>query len=210
MRLHRLRMSAFLAFPGTETLDFDPLCESGLFLLHGRTGAGKTSILDAIVFAFYGEIAGVRARAQLRSDHASAQVRTEVQLEATLRGRRVRITRSPEQERPKLRGEGTTVETHRIQVVEIGQDGVETVLATRHDEARAELGDLLGMSCEQFCQVVLLPQGGFAKFLHASSDQREGLLRDLFDVGRFLEAERWLKERQREAERTHRLARIVR
>ncbi|MET0556315.1 MAG: AAA family ATPase, partial [Vicinamibacteria bacterium] len=109
MRLHRLELSAFLAFPGREVVDFDDLGEAGLFLLHGRTGAGKTSLLDAVCFALYGDVPGARSGgARLRSDHAGADARTEVVLEATLRGRRVRVTRAPEQERRKLRGDGVT------------------------------------------------------------------------------------------------------
>src|SRR4029453_1205284 len=104
MRLHSLQLSAFLAFPGHESVDFDELGEAGLFLLHGRTGAGKTSLLDAVCFAFYGDVPGVRpGGARLRSDHARPDVPTSVTLEATLRGRRIRVTRSPEQERPKRR-----------------------------------------------------------------------------------------------------------
>src|SRR4051795_2049648 len=107
MRLHRLELSAFLAFPEREVVDFDELGEAGLFLLHGRTGAGKTSLLDAVCFALYGDVPGGRCGAsRLRSDHARPEVRTEVVLEATLRGRRVRVTRAPEQDRPKRRGEG--------------------------------------------------------------------------------------------------------
>ncbi|HEX4689782.1 MAG TPA: SMC family ATPase, partial [Solirubrobacteraceae bacterium] len=202
MRLHRLELSAFLAFGGTETVDFDALGEAGLFLLHGRTGAGKTALLDAVCFAFYGEVPGARQEAaRLRSDHAAPETPTEVVLEATLRGRRIRIARTPAHERLKKVGDGTTTEPHRVRVVAIEEDGSETVLATRHEEARLELGDLLGMSREQFCQVVLLPQGGFARFLHARSDERERLLGELFDVGRFTDVERWLRDRRHEAER---------
>jgi exonuclease SbcC len=203
VRLHRLELSAFLAFGGRESVDFDALGEAGLFLLQGRTGAGKTALLDAVCFAFYGDVPGIRAEAaRLRSDHAAPEVPTEVVLEATLRGRRIRITRVPQHERPKLRGEGTTTEPHRVRVVAVEEDGTETVLATRHEEARLELGDLLGMTREQFCQVVLLPQGGFARFLHARSDERERLLGELFDVGRFADVERWLRDRRHEAERS--------
>ncbi len=202
MRLHRLELSAFLAFPGREVVDFDELGEAGLFLLHGRTGAGKTSLLDAVCFALYGDVPGARSGgARLRSDHAGPDARTEVVLEATLRGRRVRVTRAPEQERRKRRGDGVTTDPHAVSVVRIEDDGSETVLATRHDEATRELADLLGMTREQFCQVVLLPQGGFARFLHAGSDERERLLRELFDVGRFADVEAWLRDRRQAEER---------
>ena len=202
MRLHRLELSAFLAFPGREVVDFDDLGEAGLFLLHGRTGAGKTSLLDAVCFALYGDVPGARSGgARLRSDHAGPEARTEVVLEATLRGRRVRVTRAPEQERRKRRGDGVTTDPHAVSVVRIEDDGTETVLATRHDEATRELADLLGMTREQFCQVVLLPQGGFARFLHAGSDERERLLRELFDVGRFADVEAWLRDRRQAEER---------
>src|SRR5215218_10412580 len=111
MRLHRLRLTAFQAFAGSGQVDFDRLSESGLFLLHGDTGAGKTTLLDAVCFALYGQVPGARARdARLRSDHADAATRTEVELEVTLRERRLRIVRRPAQERPKLRGEGMTSE----------------------------------------------------------------------------------------------------
>jgi DNA repair protein SbcC/Rad50 len=202
VRLHRLELAAFLAFPEREVVDFDELGESGLFLLHGRTGAGKTSLLDAVCFALYGDVPGARSGgARLRSDHARPEVRTEVVLEATLRGRRVRVTRAPEQQRPKRRADGVTTDPHAVSVVRIRDDGSEEVLATRHDEAARELADLLGMTREQFCQVVLLPQGGFARFLHAGSDERDRLLRELFDVGRFADVELWLRDRRQEAER---------
>src|SRR6478672_8190777 len=133
MRLHRLDLSAFVAFPGHETVDFDALGEAGLFLLQGPTGAGKTTLLDAVCFAFYGEVPGARGLgARLRSDHASPETATEVTLEATLRGRRIKIVRAPEQERPKHRGDGTTTEAHRVRVTAIAADGTERVLATRH------------------------------------------------------------------------------
>uniref|UniRef100_UPI00196AC0A4 AAA family ATPase n=1 Tax=Conexibacter sp. SYSU D00693 TaxID=2812560 RepID=UPI00196AC0A4 len=201
MRLHRLRLQAFLAFPGEEEVDFDALGEAGLFLLQGPTGAGKTSLLDAVCFALYGAVPGVReGGTSLRSDHATPDVLTEVELEATLRGQRIRVLRAPEQERPKVRGEGMTREAHRVTVWAVDPDGGERVLATRHGEAEHELGALLGMTRDQFCQVVLLPQGGFARFLRADSTEREALLRELFDVGRFAEVEEWLKRRRRDAE----------
>ena len=199
MRLHRLRVSAFQAFAGSEQVDFDALSEAGLFLLHGDTGAGKTTLLDAVCFALYGDLPGARARdARVRSDHADPQTRTEVELEVTLRERRLRIIRRPRQERPKLRGEGFTEEGHVCTVEAFEHDGWIT-LAARPEEAKAELGDLLGMSCEQFCQVVLLPQGEFATFLRADSSERQAVLERLFGTDRFARVEGWLTERRKTA-----------
>src|SRR5271170_1702256 len=111
MRPHRLRVTAFGAFGATVEVCFDDLASAGLFLLHGETGAGKTTLLDAIGFALYGRVPGERGKARrLRSDHAAATVPTEVMLEVTVGGRRLRITRKPEQTRPKLRGGGFTTE----------------------------------------------------------------------------------------------------
>src|SRR3954454_3768872 len=111
LRLHRLEITAFGPFAGTEVIDFDALSDAGLFLIQGRTGAGKTSILDAVCFALYGQVPGVRNAVKgLRSDHAAPGAGPRVILETTIRGRRLRVTRSPAWERPKLRGSGTTTE----------------------------------------------------------------------------------------------------
>ncbi|MEU4314830.1 AAA family ATPase [Nocardia sp. NPDC024068] len=189
MRLHRLEMTAFGPFADTATVDFDTLGADGLFLLHGQTGAGKTTVLDAIAFALYGRVPGARGDKRLHSDHAPAQTRPEVVLEATLGGRRVRLTRHPEFERPKLRGSGTRVENAKATLEWL--DGRGTNLS-RINEIGDEVLRLLGMSADQFFQVVLLPQGDFAKFLRAENEDRERLLEKLFDTGRFGTAEQWL------------------
>jgi exonuclease SbcC len=201
VRLHRLCLTAFQAFAGSEQVDFDALAESGLFLLHGDTGAGKTTLLDAVTFALYGQVPGARARdARLRSDHASPDVRTEVELEVTLRERRLRIVRRPAQERPKLRGDGVTEDPPTCTVQELNSAGSEWVtLAARPDEARHELEALLGMSCDQFCQIVLLPQGEFARFLRADSRERLPLLERLFGTDRFTRVEHWLNDHRKGA-----------
>jgi exonuclease SbcC len=196
MRPHRLRISAFGPFAGTVEVDLDGLAGAGLFLLHGHTGAGKTTLLDAMGFALYGRVPGVRNDAKrLRSDHASPDTRTEVQLEATLAGRRVRITRSPDYERPKKRGDGTTRQ-HSAVLIEELVGAAWTTLSTSHREADDEILDLVGMSAEQFFQVVLLPQGEFAKFLRADSTTRSQLLERLFDTGLFRSVEDWLVGRR--------------
>jgi exonuclease SbcC len=197
MRPHRLRVTAFGAFGGTVELSFDDLARSGLFLLHGETGAGKTTLLDAIGFALYGRVPGERGKARrLRSDHAAPGTSTEVQLEATLGGRRMRITRKPEQERAKLRGAGTTTEQAKVLLEEL-TGGSWRAVSTRMGEADAEIADLMGMSADQFFQVVLLPQGEFARFLQADAGDRAKLLQRLFGTDRFRLVEDWLAERRR-------------
>jgi DNA repair protein SbcC/Rad50 len=195
MRPHRLRVTAFGAFAATEQVAFDDL--EGLFLLHGETGAGKTTLLDAIAFALYGRVPGERGTARrLRSDHAGPRTATEVELEATIGGRRLRITRRPEQDRPKKSGSGTTREQASIRVEERSAAGWE-VKSTRIGEADKEITDLVGMSAEQFFQVVLLPQGEFARFLRADAKDKEALLQKLFGTDRFRKVEDWLADRRR-------------
>ncbi|HEX5296121.1 MAG TPA: SMC family ATPase [Streptosporangiaceae bacterium] len=197
MRPHRLRVTAFGAFGGTVEVGFDELASSGLFLLHGETGAGKTTLLDAIGFALYGRVPGQRGKTRrLRSDHAAPGTPTEVCLEVTLGGRRMRITRQPEQERPKRRGAGTTTQQAKILLEELA-GGSWRAVSTRAGEADAEIADLMSMSAEQFFQVVLLPQGEFAKFLHANAEHRGELLQRLFGTDRFRRAEAWLAEHRR-------------
>src|SRR5271165_5083532 len=197
MRPHRLRVTAFGAFGGTVEVSFDDLASSGLFLLHGETGAGKTTLLDAIGFALYGRVPGERGKARrLRSDHAAPGTPTEVQLEATIGGRRMRITRKPEQERPKLRGTGTTTEQAKVLLEELTGASWHAV-STRAGEADTEIADLMGMSADQFFQVVLLPQGEFAKFLHADAGDRAKLLQRLFGTDRFHAVEEWLARRRK-------------
>jgi DNA repair protein SbcC/Rad50 len=197
MRPHRLRVTAFGAFGGTVEVCFDDLASAGLFLLHGETGAGKTTLLDAIGFALYGRVPGERGKARrLRSDHAAPGTPTEVQLEATVGSRRMRITRKPEQQRPKRRGGGTTTEQAKI-LLEEADGATWRAVSTRAGEADDEIKDLMGMSAEQFYQVVLLPQGQFAQFLHADANDRQRLLQKLFGTDRFRAVEDWLADRRR-------------
>jgi DNA repair protein SbcC/Rad50 len=196
MRPHRIRVCAFGAFAQTQLVCFDDL--EGLFLLHGETGAGKTTLLDAIAFALYGRVPGERGKAKrLRSDHAGAGAVTEVELEATVGGRRLRIIRKPEQERPKRTGTGLTKEPASVRLEELTDSGTWELKSTRVGEADTEIADLMGMSAEQFFQVVLLPQGQFAQFLHADAEARQKLLQKLFGTDRFRAVEDWLAERRR-------------
>ncbi|WP_086786122.1 AAA family ATPase [Streptomyces caniscabiei] len=204
MRLHRLDIAAFGPFGGTESVDFDDLSAAGLFLLHGPTGAGKTSVLDAVCYALYGSVPGARQSGQgmnLRSDHAAPTTRTEVRLELTVAGRRLEITRQPPWERPKKRGSGTTVEKAQSWLREYdAAAGAWKDLSRSHQEIGEEVTQLLGMSREQFCQVVLLPQGDFARFLRADAEARGRLLGRLFDTHHFAAVEKRLADRRRETE----------
>ncbi|GIH38408.1 hypothetical protein Mco01_14080 [Microbispora corallina] len=193
MRLHRLRLTAFGSFPGTEEVDFDALGEAGLFLIHGPTGAGKTTVLDAVCYALYGQVPGQRDSARsLRCDHAPPDRGPSVVLEVTIRERRFRVTRSPAWMRPKLRGEGLVEEKAKVLLEEF--TGAWTARSTRSDEAGHLIGDLMGMNADQFCQVAMLPQGEFARFLRADGDDRRKLLEKLFSVKIFTDVEKWLAE----------------
>jgi exonuclease SbcC len=195
MRPHHLRLTAFGPFAGTVEADLDALAAGGLFLLQGPTGAGKTTLLDAICFALFGSVPGRRDIRRLRSDHAEAGVRCAVSLDVTLAGRRLRVTRTAAHERPKKRGTGTATEPGSLRVEELAGGDWRT-WSTRPDEAGDLLADLVGMSAEQFTQVVLLPQGAFATFLHAGAAERGALLERLFGTDRFAGVEDWLAERR--------------
>lgn len=206
MRLHHLEVTGFGPFADRVRIDFDALSEAGLFLLSGPTGAGKSSVLDAVCFALYGDVPGDRASAKrLRSDHAGDDVTPRVVLEATLSGRRFRIDRSPAWTRPKKRGTGTTTEQARVVISERrpSPDGADLwhPLSTRLDETGHLVTRLVGMTLPQFCQVALLPQGRFQAFLRARSEERHALLQQVFQTERFDRVERWLRDRRVELRR---------
>jgi exonuclease SbcC len=207
MRLHHLEISAFGPFADTVSVDFDHLSAAGLFLLSGATGAGKTSVLDAVCFALYGDVPGDRGAAKrLRADQAAPGAVPRVELEATLAGRRFRIARSPAWERPKKRGSGTTTQQASVSICE-HLDGAWVPLSSRLDETGHLVSQLVGMNVTQFTQVAMLPQGRFQAFLRARSEERHKLLQQLFRTGRFEDVERWLRDRRvalrRESEAAH-------
>ncbi|MEV8308309.1 AAA family ATPase [Streptomyces flavidovirens] len=202
MRLHSLDITAFGPFGTTQEIDFDALSADGIFLLHGPTGAGKTSVLDAVCYALYGAVPGARQSpgASLRSDHAPHDLPTEVRLELTVGGRRLEVTRRPAQPRPKKKGTGFTTEKAQSWLREYVPDTGWKALSRSHQEIGEEITQLVGMSREQFCQVVLLPQGDFARFLRADAEARGKLLGRLFDTRRFAAVEERLAELRRAAE----------
>lgn len=186
MRIHRLAIAAFGPFAGNEDIDFDRLSAHGLFLLNGPTGAGKTSVLDAICFALYGSVPGARQEGKrLRSDHAEPALEPSVTCEFSAQGRHFEVTRSPAWDKPSARSKNgsTTQQAKTLLRERIG--GTWTERSGRNDEAGAEIIALLGMDREQFTRVVMLPQGDFAAFLRSKATDRLELLQKLFGTQRF-------------------------
>ena len=200
MRIHRLEISAFGPFAGTERIDFDRLSAHGLFLLNGATGAGKTSVLDAICFALYGSVPGARQDGKrLRSDHAEAAAEPRVTCEFSAKGRHFEVSRSPAWDKPSARGRnGFTVQQANTLLRE-RIDGAWVEKSGRNDEAGAEIADVLGMNRDQFTRVVMLPQGDFAAFLRSKASDRLELLQSLFGTQRFEAVEQELSRQAQTA-----------
>ncbi|MFE5593332.1 AAA family ATPase [Streptomyces sp. NPDC056549] len=200
MRLHGLTLQAFGPFAGTHAIDFDTLSADGLFLLHGDTGAGKSTLFTAICFALYGE-PPVDRDLLLRSHHAPADLLTQVTLDVTISGHRLLIDRIPQQMRPKKHGPGETPQKAETTLSRWTTDstgkGHWEASNKSHQETGKEIKDLLGMSRTQFCQVVLLPQNEFTKFLYADAGKRRELLGKLFHTDRYAFIERWLSDHSR-------------
>ncbi len=203
MRPLFLKMTAFGPFPATETIDFSALGKSPLFLINGPTGSGKTTILDAICFALYGKTTGdERDGAQMRCDLAAAETLCEVTFEFELDDHHYRISRIPEQQRPKARGEGFTEQKPTATLVEFSAEGDETLLvATRVSDATREIETLTGLSVDQFRQVMILPQGKFRQLLLAESAEREKIFSKLFQTHIYKQLENRLKEQAAQVRR---------
>ena len=200
MKLHRLELEGFGPFRDRQTVDFDAFADDGIFLIAGRTGAGKSSVLDGVCFALYGSVPRYEGSdRRLRSDHCAPEDPTSVALEFSAAGARWRLTRSPEYERPKLRGTGMTTEPHRAELLQwvderwIGR-------AARPVDVAHEIDELLGLNQQQFLQVILLAQNRFAEFLLARSDDRQKLLRRLFGTRTYEDYQGALDQRRKDAE----------
>lgn len=199
MKLHRLELEGFGPFLETQTVDFDAFAADGIFLITGRTGAGKSSVLDGVCYALYGGVPRYDgAERRLRSDHCGPDDPTRVTLEFSAAGRRWRITRSPEFERPKRRGGGTTREPHRA-LLEVSASEGWTGVAARPVDVAAHLDEILGLTQQQFLQVILLAQNRFARFLLAKNDERLSLLRTLFGTRTFEQYATDLDDRRKRA-----------
>lgn len=191
MRPRQLSMTAFGPYKGTQHLHFDELGGHGLFLMHGPTGAGKTSILDAICVALFGESSGAERKAkEFRSDLADDAVVTQVEFEFSLGQKVLRVRRQPLQSVP---GRKTPL-AHEAELWERGVRGELRLLATGVTDVNRQITELLGLTCAQFRQVVVLPQGRFRELLTADSKAREDILKVLFDTAQHAQLEKTLKE----------------
>jgi len=182
MRIHRLTLQAVGPFPDRHTVDLDALSAGGLFLLEGPTGAGKSTIIDAVVFALYGTVAGGDSSDdRLHSDHASPEVEPFVELTFSTGAGIYRVWRSPKFERPKRRGGGTTTQNARAKLWRLStvEDEGEPISA-QVQEVGTELGRIVVLDRAQFTQTVVLPQGQFASFLRAKPEDRRTVLQDVF------------------------------
>ncbi len=180
MKLKELIITAFGPYKESEYIDFSKFEEGGLFLLTGPTGSGKTAIFDAIIFALYGDSStGDRANETLRSQWASSDLLTEVAFTFELRGKTYKIIRSPRQERPKARGTGMTEHKGEASLIFLDEK-TKPYVGTK--AVNDYITTLLGLSANQFKQLIMIPQGAFREFLISDSKAKEDILVHLFDV----------------------------
>ena len=179
MRPIKLIISAFGPYAGEAVLELDKLGTGGLYLITGDTGAGKTSLFDAITFALYGEASGSdRQPAMLRSKYAEADVPTFVELTFLYNGRTYTVRRNPEYERPAKRGSGTT--TEKADAWLCLPDGK---VITKVKEVDRTIREVLGVDRAQFSQIAMIAQGDFRELLRADTKQRQTIFREIFQTG---------------------------
>ena len=191
MRPEKLTISAFGPYADRTEIDFSRLGDSGLYLITGDTGAGKTTIFDAITFALYGQASGqVRDSAMFRSKYADTATETFVELVFSYQGKKYQVFRSPEYMAPKKRGTGLTLRKAEAQL--IYPDERQPVTKAR-DVTRA-IEELLGLDYEQFTQIAMIAQGDFQKLLLAGTVQRGEIFRQIFHTGIYQQVQLKLKE----------------
>ena len=191
MRPLRLTLSAFGPYAAETTLELEKLGKGGLYLVTGDTGAGKTTLFDAITYALYDHSSGgVREGAMLRSQYADPKTPTFVELEFEVKDARYTVRRNPEYPRPKARGEGFT--TEKADAALTYADGRPPVTKAR--DVNAAVLDILGLDYNQFCQIAMIAQGQFTKLLNASTEERSRIFRKLFRTQRYAKLQDRLQE----------------
>ena len=181
MRPIKLTISAFGPYAGRTVLEMDKLGREGLYLITGDTGAGKTTIFDAITFALYGEASGAnRQPSMLRSKYAAPDTATEVELIFSHAGKQYTVRRIPEYERPALRGSGTTKQ--RAEAYLVLPDGS---IIDKPKEVNAKICELLGVNRDQFSQVAMIAQGEFMRSLTEETPERIKIFRQIFKTAAF-------------------------
>ena len=191
MRPLRLTLSAFGPYAAETTLELEKLGKGGLYLVTGDTGAGKTTLFDAITYALYDHSSGgVREGAMLRSQYADPKTPTFVELEFEVKDARYTVRRNPEYPRPKSRGEGFT--TEKADATLTYADGRPPVTKAR--DVNAAVLDILGLDYNQFCQIAMIAQGQFTKLLNASTEERSRIFRKLFRTQRYAKLQDRLQE----------------
>lgn len=199
MRPIRIEMSAFGPYAGKQIVEMDRLGTSGIYLITGDTGAGKTTIFDAIVFALYGTASSDRRSGDmLRSRYAEPDTPTEVKLVFAYRNKEYEIRRNPTYQRPKLRGEGMTQENASAELRLPGGE-----ILTRTGEVDEKIREILGMTRDQFMQIAMIAQGDFLKLLLAKTEERRKIFSSIFRTGRYARLEERLKQEARQARKTY-------
>lgn len=191
MRPLKLKMVGFGPYAGVQELDFDCLGSSGLYLITGDTGAGKTTIFDAITFALFGEASGNnRNPSMLRSKYAKEDMPTRVELTFAYSGKVYTVTRNPTYERAKTKGTGTTTESAGAELTY--PDGRQI---TKRGEVDAAIREIVGLTREQFSQIAMISQGDFRKLLQAETSERQKIFRDIFKTDFYVMLQNQLKEK---------------
>ena len=182
MRPLKLTLSAFGPYAAETVLELAKLGRGGLYLVTGDTGAGKTTLFDAITYALYDHSSGgVREGAMLRCKYADLKTPTFVELEFEVNGQRYTVRRNPEYQRPKNRGEGMT--TEKADATLTYSDGRPPV--TKAKDVTAAVQEIIGLDYSQFCQIAMIAQGQFTKLLNASTEERSRIFRKLFRTQRY-------------------------
>ncbi|WLR46807.1 AAA family ATPase [Halobacillus litoralis] len=200
MKALTLTMAAFGPYRHKQVVDFTTLGEESIFLITGPTGAGKTTIFDAMCFALYGRASGSdRDQDSMRSHFADSNEPTYVEFTFELRGKTYRIVRMPKQTKKKERGEGWKEEPARADFY-IHQGDEEKLVASKIKEVNEHIEDILGLDYEQFRKMIMIPQGEFRKLISENSKEREEILQRIFKTEFFAEVTDYFKKQSKELE----------